>query len=86
MQAFGLSNVTPELFLREHQLVRIGFKPYRVEVLTTISGVEFDACYARRVVDTIDGIQVNIISLEDLKQNKKASGRFKDQDDIQNLP
>ncbi len=86
MHAFALSNVTPELFLREHQLIRIGFKPYRVKVLTTISGVEFDACYARRVVDTIDGIQVNIISLEDLKQNKKASGRFKDQDDVQNLP
>jgi hypothetical protein len=36
------------------------------------------------VVDTIDGIEVNIISLEDLKQ--KASGRLKDQDDVQNLP
>jgi predicted nucleotidyltransferase len=86
MQDFGLSNVTPELFLQEHQLTRIGFKPYRVEVLTTISGVQFETCYARRVVDTIDGIEVNIISLEDLKQNKKASGRLKDQDDVQNLP
>jgi predicted nucleotidyltransferase len=84
MQDFGLSNATPELFLKEHQLTRIGFKPYRVKVLTTISGVQFDACYARRVVDTIDGIEVNIISLEDLKQ--KASGRLKDQDDVQNLP
>jgi hypothetical protein len=83
MQDFGLSNATPELFLKEHQLTRIGFKPYRVKVLTTISGVQFDACYARRVVDTIDGIEVNIISLEDLKQ--KASGRLKDQDDVQNL-
>ncbi len=77
MQDFGLSNATPELFLKEHQLTRIGFN-------TTISGVQFDACYARRVVDTIDGIEVNIISLEDLKQ--KASGRLKDQDDVQNLP
>jgi len=85
MQDFALSNATPELFLKEHQLTRIGFKPYRVKVLTTISGVQFDACYARRVVDTIDGIEVNIISLEDLKQNKKASGRLKDQDDVQNL-
>jgi len=86
MQDFGLSNVTPELFLQEHQLTRIGFKPYRVKVLTTISGVQFETCYARRVVDTIDGIEVNIISIEDLKQNKKASGRLKDQDDVQNLP
>ncbi len=86
MRDFGLSDATPELFLKEHQLTRIGFKPYRVEVLTTLSGVQFETCYARRVVDTIDGIEVNIISLEDLKQNKKASGRLKDQDDVQNLP
>ena len=57
MQDFGLSNATPELFLKEHQLTRIGFKPYRVKVLTTISGVQFDACYARRVVDTIDELK-----------------------------
>lgn len=86
MRDFGLSNATPDLFLQEHQLTRIGFKPYRVEVLTTISGVKFDECYARRVVDIIDGIEVNIISLEDLKRNKQSSGRLKDQDDVQNLP
>ncbi len=86
MRDFGLSHATSDLFLREHQVTRIGFKPYRVEILTTISGVEFATCYVRRVVDTIDGIQVNIISLEDLKQNKRASGRLKDQDDVQNLP
>jgi len=50
MQDFGLSNATPELFLKEHQLTRIGFN-------TTISGVQFDACYARRVVDTIDELK-----------------------------
>ena len=34
----------------------------------------------------MDGIKVQLISLEDLKQNKKASGRNKDLNDLENLP
>jgi hypothetical protein len=35
---------------------------------------------------TYFGIEVNLISLTDLKLNKKASGRFKDLNDLENLP
>lgn len=38
------------------------------------------------IEDSIDGIKIKIIDLENLKKNKKASGRFKDLDDIENLP
>jgi hypothetical protein len=41
--------------------------PMRIEVLTTISGVAFDQCYAERIRDTLDGQEVSIISLEHLK-------------------
>jgi hypothetical protein len=37
-------------------------------------------------VRLIDGIEVNIIHRDDLKQNKKASGRAKDLNDLENLP
>ena len=37
-------------------------------------------------VDTLTGISVNLISLKDLNRNKKASGRHKDLDDLENLP
>lgn len=33
----------------------------------------------------IDGVEVNLISLKDLKANKKASGRYKDLDDLEHL-
>ena len=58
----------------------------RIEVMTTISGVRFEECFAERVVDSIDGVAVNLISLNHLKINKKASGRHKDLDDLENLP
>ncbi len=58
----------------------------RIEVMTTISGVSFEDCFADRVTDSIDGVAVNLISLDHLKINKKASGRHKDLDDLENLP
>lgn len=82
---FDVEELAPELFLQEHKIIRMGVPPFRIEVLTTISGVSFDACYAERTVETLDGVEVNFISLEHLKANKKASGRFKDLTDLEHL-
>jgi hypothetical protein len=62
------------------------FPPLRIEILTSLSGVTFRSCWPRRTVAEIDGIPVNLISLKDLKKNKRASGRLKDLDDLENLP
>jgi len=59
--------------------------PVRIKIATTISGVGFAQCYASRIEDIIDNVKVNLISLEYLKKNKKAAGRFKDLDDLENL-
>ena len=85
---FGFSDsmLQPDIFLKEDQIVRIGLPPIRIEVITTISGVSFDECYSERVIGKIDGIQVNLIDLKHLKINKKASGRHKDLNDLENLP
>lgn len=64
----------------------MGVPPLKIEITTFISGVNFDECYAERVVDLIDGVEVSLISLPKLKINKKASGRFKDLDDLEHLP
>lgn len=63
----------------------MGYPPIRIEILTEISGVKFEQCYARRNETKIDGIKVKIISLKDLLRNKKASGRHKDLNDLENL-
>jgi len=83
---FATPNLSPELFLRADSIVRMGIPPMRIEVMTTISGVNFEDCFADRVTDSVDGIGVNLISLNHLKINKKASGRHKDLDDLENLP
>jgi hypothetical protein len=78
--------VVPALFLEKDKIVRMGFPPVRIEVITGASGVEFDDCFNRRETIEIDEIRVNFISLEDLKKNKKASGRHKDLEDLEHLP
>jgi hypothetical protein len=48
--------------------------------------VQFAACYAERIIATIDEVDVSLISLYHLKVNKQASGRYKDLDNIEHLP
>ncbi len=83
---FDLPELSQELFLKEWQIIRLGVPPIRIEIATTISGVNFSECYTRRVVDVLDGVEVNLISLNHLKLNKKASGRHQDLSDLENLP
>lgn len=83
---FILPELTPELFLQADKIVRMGGTPMRLEISTGISGVDFEECFASRIVDGLDGIQVNIIDLPHLKTNKKAAGRLKDLADLENLP
>src|SRR5258708_11535981 len=42
---FNAANVSPKIFLRRGPMFRIGVPPLRIEILTSISGVTFSACY-----------------------------------------
>jgi hypothetical protein len=88
LEAFGFAvpELSPELFLKEAQIIRMGIPPVRIEIATSISGVRFDECYAARVTDELDGVPVNLIALPHLKLNKRAAGRYKDLDDLEHLP
>ncbi len=83
---FDLPQLSIDLFLKENQIIRMGVPPVRIEIATTISGVTFEECYGERVIDELDGVKVNLIDLKHLKTNKKASGRYKDLNDLENLP
>jgi len=83
---FDLPHLSRDLFLIPDRIIRMGVPPIRIEILTGISGMKFAQCYEFRVRGKIDGIDINIIRLEDLKTNKHASGRAKDLNDLENLP
>ena len=83
---FDTPNLTPELFDDPNRIVRMGVAPLRIEILTEIDGVNFKDCSTRSINQSVDGELIPVISLEDLKANKRASGRAKDLDDLENLP
>ncbi|RKY24374.1 MAG: hypothetical protein DRP83_07805 [Planctomycetota bacterium] len=87
LKEFGFAGqeLSADLFLEKNQIIRMGLPPIRIEILTSISGVEFGDCYDSRITDIVDGIEVNLINLENLKKNKKAAGRHKDLNDMESL-
>jgi hypothetical protein len=67
-------------------VVQIGLPPNRIDVLTSISGVEdFAAAWDARVEHVIRGRAIPFLDLERLRQNKRASGRRKDLADLEQL-
>ena len=88
LRAFGFDtpNLSVELFQDPERIIQMGEAPLRIEILTDIDGVQFEDCIGRAEQQDIDGVVVPVISLDDLKINKLASGRAKDLDDLENLP
>lgn len=67
------------------RVVRMGVPPVRLELLNSISGVDFNTCWQRRLDAILDGVPVPMISREDLIANKRAAGREKDLNDLKHL-
>lgn len=82
---FDVPDLDPRLISEEQRILRMGIPPTRIEVISTISGVSFTDCYQRRIEAELDGVKVNLIHLEDLRTNKRASGRDKDLVDLDHL-
>ncbi len=84
---FGLSSLGYQTadFLDKNSVIQLGVPPVRIDIIMSISGVEFDEAYKRRVIVESSGTTINYISKEDFIKNKKASGRLKDLADIESL-
>lgn len=83
---FGDVGLTSQDFVLSDQVVQLGYPPFRIDLMTGIDGVLFETAWPNRQTFVHDGISFNFIGLEDLKTNKKASGRPRDLDDLENLP
>jgi hypothetical protein len=88
LQRFGFSatSLSEDPFLESNKVVRMGIPPLRIDLITSVAGLEFSPSFARRNVVLLDGVEVNLISPDDLKSNKRALGRSKDLDDLEHLP
>ena len=84
---FGFGNIGLDLetFTAPEKVVQLGRPPNRIDLLTSISGVDFALAWHKRVTAQLDGIPVCFLGRDELLQNKRAAGRAKDIDDLQKL-
>lgn len=82
---FGSLNLQASDFLVPDQVIQLGYPPGRIDLITTPSGVTFETCFDSKVEVVFEDLVVNFIDLENLKLNKKASGRLQDLADLENL-
>lgn len=66
-------------------VVQIGQPPRRIDLLTSVDGLDFESSWARRHVVEVDDLAVPCLSLEALKVNKRSAGREKDLLDLRLL-
>ncbi len=72
-------------FLEPDQIIQLGYAPNRIDIITTALGIDFEECYKTKIKVTIDDIETYFIDLENLRKNKKETGRLQDLADLENL-
>jgi hypothetical protein len=84
---FPTNAITIENFLntQDQDVFTFGRPPMAIDILTKVKGLEFTESYDLSEIYTINDIPVRVIHLNHLKQAKKAAGRYKDLDDLNNL-
>ncbi len=82
---FGTLGLQPEDFTTPDQIVQLGYPPARIDLLTSLSGVDFEECYASHLEVEMEETVVKFIDLDNLRKNKRATGRLQDLADLENL-
>ncbi|MDD5306496.1 MAG: hypothetical protein PHU25_04165 [Deltaproteobacteria bacterium] len=84
---FGFEDVglASEDFCAPGRVIQLGLPPNRIDLVTSIDGVEFDAAFARKIESEYQGTPLLVIHRDDLIANKRAAGREQDLIDVRIL-
>lgn len=89
LAAFGAPleslNLAERDFVEPGRVIQLGLPPYRIDVMTSLSGVGFQEAWADRLAGTLFEVPVAFIGREAFARNKRASGRPKDLEDLRSL-
>jgi hypothetical protein len=87
LKAFGapLAQISADDFTQPEVVFQIGVSPRRIDILTSIDGVDFAEAWPERVEITVEKLMIAVISRRHLIQNKRAVGRPQDEADIDHL-
>ncbi len=88
IQYFGLPSIAipiQKFLSNDYDVFAFGRPPYAIEIMTAVKGLDFDTAYYSSTTEMVDDIPVRVIHLNQLIEAKKAAGRSKDLNDIENL-
>lgn len=80
-----LAKMRPGDFAEPEVLYQIGVPPSRIDIMTSVTGLEFDTAWPRRIRAAFAGIEVEGVGGQDLRASKRAAGRLKNLADLEEL-
>lgn len=80
---FGSAGITVDTLTGSGKVIQLGQPPNRIDLMSSISGVDFDSAWKDRVESQLDGFPVAFIGRDSLLKNKRSTGKTKDRDDVE---
>ena len=72
-------------FLQPDRVIQLGVPPVRIDLLTSLTGLTWEEANVHRIADQYGDVPVHFIGKTEYIRNKKATGRKKDEADIEAL-
>ena len=87
LTGFGLSALGLKAadFVDSYSVIQLGVAPFRIDILTSLTGVSFDQAWANRVETVVGETRVNFLGRNELIRSKKLTGRAQDRADLEAL-
>jgi len=87
LAAFGAptGGVTPDEFTEADVFFQIGVDPVRVDIMTSVTGLDFEPAWERRLEVDFGGATAPVLCRQDVMAAKIAAGRLRDRRDVQKL-
>lgn len=87
LDKFGFANINLSIndFMSPNSIIQLGYEPYRIDLLVDVEGLDFEKCYSKKNNIELEDINVDFLSLTDLIEAKKISGRLQDLADAEKL-
>jgi hypothetical protein len=80
-----LSKMRVEDFAEPEVLYQIGLPPSRIDIMTSVTGLEFDAAWPNGITAKFGDVAAPVLGLDDMRKAKRAAGRLKDLADLEEL-